>query len=236
MDIGSRLETLLKEKGWPQKTLAKHIGISQAYVSQICRGVRMPSSDVIRSICKALEVPVSYLLDEMGECYLTHREKLLLGSYRKLSLPEQSLISRMIDALASPDSNHISTPTKVIRLPIFNDPAAAGQPLYAESSFEYVEFDADEIPDGAEFGIRISGDSMEPTISNGQIVFVARQSELSNGDIGIFMLDGGNAICKRYHSSKNGIALLSDNPAYKALKEQDILDSHLVGKVLLPDK
>ncbi|MGI6634455.1 MAG: S24 family peptidase [Christensenellales bacterium] len=48
---------------------------------------------------------------------------------------------------------------------VYNFPAAAGIPLYAEDdSYERLEFPASSVSAGADFGIRISGDSMEPTI------------------------------------------------------------------------
>lgn len=53
----------------------------------------------------------------------------------------------------------------------------------------------EEVPDNADFGIRISGDSMEPQFVNGQIVWVHQQNNLETNEIGIFFLDG-NAYCK----------------------------------------
>ncbi|MEG1933886.1 MAG: S24 family peptidase, partial [Kiritimatiellia bacterium] len=53
-------------------------------------------------------------------------------------------------------------------------------------------------------------ESMEPTIANGSIVLVKQVDELSNGDVGIFSVDG-EIMCKRYCINGADIILKSDN-------------------------
>ena len=55
--------------------------------------------------------------------------------------------------------------------------------------FQQIQVPASSVPAGAEFGIYVSGDSMEPRYHNGQIVWVKRCEELKCGDIGIFVYD-----------------------------------------------
>ncbi len=56
--------------------------------------------------------------------------------------------------------------------------------------FQQIQVPASSVPAGAEFGIYVSGDSMEPRYHSGQIVWVKRCEELECGDIGIFVYDG----------------------------------------------
>ena len=86
------------------------------------------------------------------------------------------------------------------------------------------------IPVGVEFGIRISGDSMEPTINDGDIVFVKRQPGIELGEIGIFIYDG-DAYCKKLVYRDNHYYLRSVNGKYKdiPLSGDDI---YCVGKVV----
>ena len=53
----------------------------------------------------------------------------------------------------------------------------------------------------ADFGVCVSGDSMEPLYLNGQIIWVHQQETLEDGEIGIFFLDG-EAYVKKYAPSK----------------------------------
>ena len=53
------------------------------------------------------------------------------------------------------------------------------------------------VPAGAEFGIRVSGDSMEPVYQDGQIVWVPPCKTLRCGEVGIFVY-GGEGYIKLY--------------------------------------
>lgn len=55
----------------------------------------------------------------------------------------------------------------------------------------------DEVSLDADFGVRVSGDSMKPLYLNGQIIWVHQQETLEDGEIGIFFLDG-EAYVKKY--------------------------------------
>lgn len=97
---------------------------------------------------------------------------------------------------------------------VYINPAAAGTPLYAESDFERLTFPADKVPRGADFGIRISGRSMEPTVMDGSIAWVRKRQEIPNEAVGIFMLNDA-AVCKRFFKKDNGsVQLKSDNPDF----------------------
>ena len=87
---------------------------------------------------------------------------------------------------------------KFREMPMSFLPVSAGPGAFLdENNFELKRFPADEIPDGAEFAIRISGDSMEPVYSSGQIIWVQLCKQLRPGDVGIFEYDG-NGYVKMY--------------------------------------
>ena len=75
--------------------------------------------------------------------------------------------------------------------------AAAGFPApVAGEDYDLVPVTG-EVPRGAEFAVRIQGDSMEPFIPDGGVVYVNRDP-LQNGDVGIFCVDG-EILCKQYY-------------------------------------
>jgi len=114
-------------------------------------------------------------------------------------------------------------------LRVYNQSAAAGLGDFInDDSFEMVSIPS--IPEGAEFGIRISGDSMQPQINNGDIVFVKRQSSIEVGEIGIFIYNG-DAYCKQLVYKDGTYYLHSLNSKYK---DVPILGDSIysVGKVL----
>lgn len=104
----------------------------------------------------------------------------------------------------------ITEPAKTRYIPLYYTPAAAGYSEPAEGEdFDYIEIGAGA-PAKADFAVKISGDSIEPYIRNGAIVYVNREP-LESGDVGIFCVDG-DMLCKQYFKDRNGnIHLLSLN-------------------------
>ena len=83
----------------------------------------------------------------------------------------------------------------------------------------------------ADFGVRVSGDSMEPLYLNGQIIWVHQQETLEDGEIGIFFLDG-EAYVKKYHQTPDGISLISMNKKYAPNKVSSGSVFRTIGKVV----
>ena len=88
-----------------------------------------------------------------------------------------------------------------------------------------------EVPDGANFGVRVAGDSMEPRFHDGQTVWVSQQLSLMTGEIGIFLYDGC-AYLKQLVAGDGYLALHSLNPAYPDIRISPALPLRVLGKVL----
>jgi transcriptional regulator with XRE-family HTH domain len=88
-----------------------------------------------------------------------------------------------------------------ISVKVYNTPAAAGFGSFLDGEdFEMVSFEASKVPENADFGIRVSGNSMLPRYVSGQIVFVEKCQELYPGEVGVFVCNG-NAYIKQYLES-----------------------------------
>ena len=83
----------------------------------------------------------------------------------------------------------------------------------------------------ADFGVCVSGDSMEPLYLNGQIIWVHQQETLEDGEIGIFFLDG-EAYVQKYHQAPDGISLISMNKKYAPIKVSSGSVFRTFGKVV----
>ncbi len=120
----------------------------------------------------------------------------------------------------------------VAEMLVYVNPAAAGTPLYAESDFERLTFPADKVPRGTDFGIRISGKSMEPTVMDGSIAWVRKRLDMPNGTVGIFMLND-SAVCKRFFKEPDGtVRLESDNPGFGPATVAEFDTLVTVGEVI----
>lgn len=89
-----------------------------------------------------------------------------------------------------------------------------------------------QVPDSplarkADFALTISGDSMEPIYHDGDVVLVKRQSYVSMGEIGIFVVDG-NGYIKKF----GGDRLISLNSEYSDIILNDNSFVRCCGKVI----
>ncbi|MCL1880789.1 MAG: helix-turn-helix domain-containing protein [Oscillospiraceae bacterium] len=66
--FGNNLKMLRKLQKLNQETLAHNAGISVAYLSELERGMKCPTIDIVIKISNVLRVPASELLDEVMKC------------------------------------------------------------------------------------------------------------------------------------------------------------------------
>lgn len=115
---------------------------------------------------------------------------------------------------------------------VFENAVSAGTGNFlVDGPKETIQLTKDIIPESASYGVKISGDSMEPEFEDGQIAWVLKQDIIENGEIGIFSLNG-EAYIKKLQDNKNGIFLISLNEKYPPIpvKEHDRFD--ILGKVV----
>ena len=131
------------------------------------------------------------------------------------------------------------------RVPLENEPCvikvlgrvAAGIPIEASEDVIGEEMITQKMAESGEyFGLRISGNSMEPEIHHGSIVIVRQQDDVENGDIAIVLINGGEATCKKIEKFDNGIMLVPFNKEYpeKFYTNEEIenLPVRILGKVV----
>lgn len=95
---------------------------------------------------------------------------------------------------------------------------AAGTPIEAvEDILDYEEIDAKTAASGEYFALQIKGQSMEPKISDGDVVIVRQQSVCNSGDIAVVLVNGDEATVKRIKKRPEGIMLIPSNPAYEPM-------------------
>lgn len=98
-----------------------------------------------------------------------------------------------------------------------------------DSDTPFVEYETD-IGDG-DFALHVSGDSMEPEIPDGSIVFVKKQSEIADGISGAFFLNG-EVYCKKLLHKDGEVFLCSNNAKYKPIEIHDGDTLIVYGKIV----
>lgn len=113
----------------------------------------------------------------------------------------------------------------------------AGIPMDAvEHILDYEEISEEMAKQGEFFALQIKGDSMEPKISEGDVVIVRKQPDVENGEIAIVLVNGDEATIKKVQKFNGGINLIPSNPAYDVLtytnEQIEKLPIRILGKVV----
>lgn len=244
------LKTLRESLGMTQTEFGESVGVAKSTYNNYETGVRNPKSDFWIAVAQKYNVTIDYLmgfsedpkktigmrkntpsytdealklakdydaLDEWGQKVLRH----VASDELERVLSEQAHLEFLPDEEGA----------QVESLLVYSNPAAAGAPLYAENDFERIDVPRGDLPPGTDFGVRISGKSMEPTIPDGSIVFVHKTVDIEHGKVGVFMIND-SAVCKRVFKQGGVFMLLSDNSEYAPVKIEEGSAIAPVGVVL----
>lgn len=211
MNLGKRMQEQRERLGLSQAALAKLLGVSQSTIGNYEAGISFPKEDVMLRLFDCLNTDPNTLFQDSfrsGGEVLTSGEKQLVKRYRGLSPKGRETVRSVVDALCSyRDELEESREEREPRvIPLYRSPAAAGYaaPVFGED-FDSIPV-TDDVPQAAEFAVRIQGDSMEPYIADDSVVYVNRDP-LAPGDVGIFCVDG-EMFCKQYYKDPVGIVYL----------------------------
>lgn len=227
-EIGEVLLAKRKELGLNQTELAEAMTrqgcpVTNQAVSKWEKGATLPSARQLLALCRILEIE-----DVRGE-FSGGAEGVFAGldrRGRRLALDYVQLLR---------DSGRYAVqkeePTRVRTLPLYSLAVSAGTGQFLDGEdYEMVEVGA-EVPEGAHFGVRVAGNSMEPRFHDGQIVWVRQQRSLMTGEIGIFLYDG-SAYLKKLIAQEDHLALHSLNPEYPDIQISPELPLRVLGKVM----
>lgn len=117
---------------------------------------------------------------------------------------------------------------------------SAGLPIYSEENLiDYIYFATDKLnSDKEEFGLRVSGDSMDKIFQENDVVVVEKDSIVENGQLGVVMVNGYNATVKRVRYNKNQIILIpeSNNPEHLPQVYGEDDEVKIIGRVVASQK
>lgn len=230
-DFGKTLKSLRTQLDYTQSEVSSMMAslntpATKQSISRWEQGINLPNAKQFLSLCKIYQVTDVNAVFGTGR--LPHISSTLLNreGRDKVEAYAQDLIASGRYVISS---NVIVFPKR--KVAIYDLPVSAGSGHFLDSSrYEMVETD-DPIAQSANFGVRVSGDSMEPKYHDGSIIWIQQQQDLEDGEIGIFLLNG-DAFLKMLRRTQNKVQLISLNSDYAPKDVKDYDDFRVFGKVL----
>lgn len=185
-------------------------------------GLSMPNADTFIALCKIYKCDNP--LDIFGSSTINPSEQSLLEKYRDLDDHGKELVDLVLEKEHDRCIESINEKPAALRIYTYMQKiAAAGNGFY----FDDIPTETIEAPymPGADFVIGVSGDSMEPTYNDGDLVYVEKRQIIHSGEIGIFMIHN-----ECYIKEVTDEGLKSHNPKYKLIPGDESIQC--IGKVL----
>lgn len=228
--IGEIISTYRKKNKMSQPELAAELAktghvVTQKAVSKWETNANDPGANVLMHLSKILGINNLYEEyfganpnDPLSQLNAEGKEKV----YEYIDLLIASGKYKKTEAIIIPFTRTLN---------LYDIPVSAGTGNFLdESDYEEIEVGPD-VPNDADFAVRITGNSMEPRFIDGQIVWIQKQDTLQNGEIGIFYLDG-SAYIKKLKDDENGLFLISLNKKYAPIPVKQDSTFKTLGKVL----
>ena len=232
--IAERLTLLRRELKMSKRDLVSNLPLNYSTYANYESGFREPNSEVLQILAQYFGVSLDFLLGVTENrkkaediAVLTADEHELITMYRKLDNHGREVVDvvllkehERISFLPSADTEQGEEEDWVV-LNVFQQKASAGLGSYlsddSDDDFEVMRFMATPISQRADFCVKIKGESMEPKICDGDIVFVKAVPKVDIDNVGIFVYEG-EAFCKRLRldTKKGTLYLESLNKAYAA--------------------
>ncbi len=238
LTFGEKIKEARKQKNLTQKQLADLIGAAHNSISDWENNKNKPDPDTIELLCGVLKITPNYLLASTEDDF-SPKEKLLIKKYRFISAhsPDgakavDAVLDReyaVAEQLQGKDVRIKELEMKLIPkriLAYYGKIAAAGKSYgFDDVIVGTIECPLTDESQNADYAIGVSGNSMEPTFYDGDIVYVKKGIRPGIGDIGIFQKD--NCI---YIKEVGEDELTSHNAKYKPLVNNG--DIVCLGKVI----
>lgn len=211
-----RLEEALIMRDMKPSELARKTGIGEGAISQYRKGAYKATQSNLEKISHALSVPIPWLIGVTDELSTENEETVVLSSDladldAQLNSDGHIELVTYAEFLVSQPEYRLKSGRRAQKIRHYIVPAAAGYASPIEGE-DYEILELDDVPAGADYCITVSGDSMEPYIKDGSLVFVKRSLDLTDFDVGVFYVDGDVLIKQLFVDPMHNIYLLSANP------------------------
>lgn len=234
--FGKTLKQLRAEKGFTQDGFADYLDIPFNTYKAYEADQRMPKSDGLLKLAKALNVSTDYLLGVDDErkplksslMFNTEEENKMIRQIRTFDETVRQSIFDLVDSLyrSNEDKEDSEYYPYIQRSYFYSRPSAGkGNVIFDEKGT--IRIKATKQAQDADFVVQVDGQSMEPKFKDGDFVLVKSQDDIQFGDIGVFLVNG-----EAFIKQKRPGYLHSLNRDYQDIEIKPTDEVRCFGKVI----
>lgn len=194
--------------------LAKAMQIRNMKASELSEKAHIPKSAISQYLSGLYEAKQKSIFKLAN--VLNVSEAWLMG----LDVPMESIPIKKIDK---------------IKIPVLGKVKAGHDYLAQENIIGYESIDNVSDPENY-YALQVTGDSMEPLFSDGDIAIVHKQDDFDSGNTCIILVNGDEATVKKVVKMDDGIDLIAMNPYYPVRhftkNEMNEIPVKVIGKVV----
>lgn len=113
--LSERIRELIRVRGKKKAEFARALNVSQAFVSQMCSGERMPSDRTIADICREFDVSEEWLRNGTGPMFVEKTRDEELAEFFGHVLARDDFKQRLLAALSRLDESEWAMLEQVAR-------------------------------------------------------------------------------------------------------------------------
>lgn len=211
MFLGEIIKKYRKENNLSLRAFASKCGLSYTYISMLEKNIDYRTGK-----------PIAPTLDSVK--YISNA----------MNIPIDDLL-KMLDDEQEFKLNEDVFPSTLNKIPILGTVKAGYDWLAEENIIDYITL-KDTIPNINEyFALKVTGDSMLPLLSDGDLVIVHNQNDVESGQTAVVLINGEEATVKKVVKTTEGIELHSMNPYYPVkkftLEDMKNIPVKIIGRV-----
>ncbi len=233
----NNIKKLRTAYGVTQSALAKKLGIAQNTLSYWEQGKYDVDTESLKKIADFFNCSVDCVLgledishtkikNDFFADLLSEQEKKLFSKYNALDDHGKEAVNSILDIEYNRIQQQTEEPKKIYPIQEYLERVSAGTGNYLDYTTAFITELGYEPPKEADFIVTVGGDSMEPTLYEGDRLFVQKVDCLEHGDIGIFFVPQEGLVVKECTPE----GLVSHNKKYKIIKANP--DIETIGKVI----
>ncbi|MYV15198.1 LexA family transcriptional regulator [Ligilactobacillus salivarius] len=242
--ISATLNELLQLSGKKQIDITRQTGIPASTLTGYFKGTRLPSPVNVQKLAdffNVLKSDVDPRFKKISESDTDGLRIRLLSKYEKLNTENKKKVvdyadNKLKDQKRQQNKIHpINENDNAYYVDVLGSVSAGTGEWLTDEQHEEVMVNNE--PPAHDFALRVNGDSMTPTFSDGQIIYVNRiydTEEVRNNQFVIAELNGNSYVKKVvFSNNRENCQLISLNKEYKPINVTKDDDFKIVGLVVI---